>query len=45
MVTAVNHYVQSKGLNVAIRFNLTTYIFDGADCEQDHIMETFYPFV
>lgn len=44
LVTAVDHYVQSKGLDVAVRFDLITYIFDGADWEQDHIMEAFYPF-
>ena len=44
LVTAMDHFVQSKNMDVEVRFDLITYVFKGDDWEQDHIVDAFYPF-
>ena len=44
LVEAVDHFVQSRVLDVEVRFDLITYVFDGTHWEQNHIREAFYPF-
>ena len=40
----MDHFVQSKNMDVEVRFDLITYVFKGDDWEQDHIEDAFYPF-
>jgi putative endonuclease len=44
LVTAMDHFVQSKIMDVEVLFDLITYVFKGDDWEQDHIEDAFYPF-
>jgi Holliday junction resolvase-like predicted endonuclease len=44
LVEAVDHFVQSRELDVEVRFDLITYVFDGTHWEQNHITDAFYPF-
>lgn len=44
LVEAVDHFVQSIELDVEVRVDLITYVFDGTHWEQNHIKEAFYPF-
>lgn len=44
VAAAVNHFVQSKRLDVEVRFDLITYVFDGDNWERKHIIEAYYPF-
>jgi hypothetical protein len=40
----MDHFVQSKNMDVEVLFDLITYVFKGDDWEQDHIEDAFYPF-
>ena len=44
LAAAVDHFVQSKRLDVDVCFDLITYVFDGDDWERNHIIEAYYPF-
>lgn len=44
LVEAVDHFVQSRALDVEVRFDLATYVFDGTHWEQNHITDAFNPF-
>lgn len=44
LFTTMDHFVQSKNMDVEVRFDLITYVFKGDDWEQDHIEDAFYPF-
>jgi len=44
LVTTMDHFVQSKNMDVEVRFDLITYVFKGDDWEQDHIEDAFCPF-
>lgn len=44
VVAAVDHFVQSRELDVEVRFDLITYVFEADRWEQNHIEDAFYPF-
>jgi len=44
LVSAVDHFVQTRDLEVEVRFDLITYIFNGDRWEHTHVEEAFYPF-
>lgn len=44
LAAALNHFVQSKQLDLEIRFDLITYVVDGDNWERTHIIDAYYPF-
>ena len=44
LVSAVDHFVQTRDLEVEVRFDLITYVFKGNQWEHSHLEEAFYPF-
>jgi putative endonuclease len=44
LVDAIDNFVQSKDLDVEVRFDLITYIFNNSNWEMNHTEGAFYPF-
>ena len=44
LVSAVDHYIQSRDMDVSVRFDLITYVLEKGIWQRDHIEDAFYPF-
>ncbi|MEK9603965.1 MAG: YraN family protein [Flavobacteriaceae bacterium] len=44
LVIAIDHFVQSRNMNVDVRFDIITYVFNQDKWEMNHVESAFYPF-